>query len=53
MPLQSQRDPEFDARWAAWLERGAAHERSVRRRFVILVPAAFVVALVVYALLTR
>ena len=35
MPLQSERDPDFDARWAAWLARSAAHDRAVRRRLVV------------------
>jgi hypothetical protein len=26
----------FDERWAAWLERGAAHDRATRRRLFIL-----------------
>src|SRR5262245_23585622 len=43
MPLQSEPDPDFDARWAAWLTRGAAHDRAVRRRLVVLVPVAIVV----------
>jgi hypothetical protein len=50
---QPEPDPDFDIRWAAWIARGAAHERAVRRRLVIIVPAALVVAVVVYALLTR
>jgi hypothetical protein len=53
MPPQSERDPDFDARWAAWLARGAAHDRVVRRRFVVLVPVAIVVAVVAYAFLIR
>jgi hypothetical protein len=53
MSHQSEPDPDFDTRWAAWLARGAAHEKAVRRRFVIFVPAALVVATVVYAWLTR
>jgi hypothetical protein len=51
MTLQSKHDPEFDARWAAWLARGAAHDQAVRHRLVIFVPAAVVVAGVVYVLL--
>jgi hypothetical protein len=50
---QSEPDPDFDTRWAAWLARGAAHERAVRHRLAIIVPAALVVAVVVYALLAR
>lgn len=53
MPLQTERDPDFDARWAAWLARGAAHDRAVRRRFVIVVPLAAALAAVVYAYLIR
>jgi type II secretory pathway component PulM len=48
--LQSTPDSEFDARWAAWLLRGAAHDRAVRHRFMILGPAAFVAAVVVYVI---
>ncbi len=53
MPLQLERDPDFDARWAAWLAQGATHDRAARRRLAILVPTALVVAVVVYALLIR
>ena len=52
MPLQSKSDPDLDARWAAWLERGAAHDRAGGRLF-IFVPAAFVLALTTYLLLIR
>jgi hypothetical protein len=53
MSLQSDPAPDFDARWAAWIARGAAHDRAVRRRLVIIVPAAIIVAVVVYAFLVR
>jgi hypothetical protein len=53
MPQQSERDVDFDARWAAWLARGAAHDRAVRRRVVIVLPAAIAVAIVVFAWLAR
>jgi hypothetical protein len=53
MTLQSERDPDFDARWAAWLAKGAAHDRAVRRRLRIFVPVAIVVAVVLYAFLIR
>jgi len=53
MPLQPTRDPEFDARWAAWLARGAAHDRAVGRRFLTLGPVAFVAAAVVYVIFIR
>jgi hypothetical protein len=53
VPLRSERDPDFDARWAAWMARGAAHDRAVRRRLVDVVPAAIAVGVIVYALLPR
>lgn len=53
MPLQSERNPDFDARWAAWLARGAAHDRAVRRRAAFLLPVAIVLAIVVFAWLIR
>ena len=31
-------DEEFEARWAAWRARGAAHDRAVRRRFSLVAP---------------
>ena len=56
MALQSKSDPDFDARWAAWLARGAAHDRAVRGRLLIVAPTAIVVAVVavvVFAWLAR
>jgi hypothetical protein len=53
MPLQSERDIDLDARWAAWLARGAADHRAVRRRLAPVVSAAFAIAVIVYALPTR
>jgi hypothetical protein len=53
MPLQSKPDPDFDARWAAWLARGAAHERAVRHRLTIVVPAAVVLVVGMCLLLLR
>jgi hypothetical protein len=44
----------FDARWAAWQARGAAHDRAVRRKLVFAARILIVVAaVVVYALLGR
>ena len=43
----------FDERWAAWLARGAAHDRAVRRRITIAAPILAVVVAVLYALLFR
>jgi hypothetical protein len=52
MPLQSKRDPDFDARWAAWLARGVAHDRAVRRRLIVVAPPLIVVV-VLFAWLVR
>jgi hypothetical protein len=43
----------FEERWAAWLARGAAHDRAVRRRMMFGVPTLAIVAAVLYVLLTR
>ena len=29
-------DSDFEVRWAAWQRRGVAHDRAVRRRFVVI-----------------
>ena len=50
MSLHLPADPDFDVRWTAWVERGAAHERLVRRRLTILLPAAILLVLVVFLL---
>jgi hypothetical protein len=43
-------DPEFDARWAAWIARGRAHDRRVRR-FVTWAFGLSMGAAIVYAFL--
>jgi hypothetical protein len=43
----------FDERWAAWLARGAAHDRAVRRKIAIAAPILAVVVAVLYVLLFR
>jgi hypothetical protein len=53
MPLPSKPDPDFDARWAAWLARGAAHDRALRHRLAIVVPAVVVVGVGICFLLIR
>lgn len=45
MSFPKQRDPSFDARWTAWLARGVAHDRAVRRRFAIGTPFVVVAVL--------
>lgn len=42
---------EFEARWAAWVNRGRVHERIVRRRFVVWAGVLATVAAVAYAFL--
>jgi hypothetical protein len=46
-----QADPQaassFDARWAAWIERGRQHDLDVKRKLRIALFAAVVVALLV------
>jgi hypothetical protein len=44
-------DADFDARWAAWVKRGRAHEQCVRRRFVIWAGVLTMGATIVYAFL--
>jgi len=36
----------FEERWAAWEARGTAHDRAVRRRFVVAAPILLVLAAV-------
>ncbi len=44
-------DVDFDARWAAWVARGHAHEEMVRRRFRTFAPVLAVAAAILYAFL--
>lgn len=44
----------FEERWAAWLAKGAAHERAVRRKLAFAAPIVIlVIAVIVYALVGR
>ncbi len=52
-PMPQTRRPGSDAWWAAWVARGAARDRAVRRRMMIAAPIVAVVAAVLYLLLTR
>ena len=49
-PQAAVADPDFDSRWAAWIERGRVHEQRVRRRFVIWGPVIAIAAAVAFAL---
>ncbi len=42
-------DADFDARWDAWVMRGHAHERLVRRRLVVLAGVLAMAMALVYA----
>jgi hypothetical protein len=42
-----QPDPAFDARWAAWLERGRQHDLAARRTLRIALLAAAIIGLLV------
>jgi len=44
-------DPDFDTRWAAWVERGRVHEQRVRRKFAIWSGVLSMGAAIVYAIL--
>ena len=44
-------DAGFEARWAAWIARGRAHERRVRRRLVTWLSIAVVGTAIVYGFL--
>ena len=52
MPLSTP-DHEFDTRWAAWIARGHAHERTVRRRMVLAVPIILAIAITIYVIVAR
>ena len=41
----------FEARWAAWVDRGRVHERVVRHRFVVWAGVLATAAAVAYAFL--
>ena len=44
-------DPDFDARWTAWIARGRVHEQRVRRRVVAWAGVFATGAAIVYAFL--
>jgi len=45
----AQMDVPFETRWAAWVARGRAHERRVRRRLMIAGAALGAAGAIVYA----
>jgi hypothetical protein len=45
-------DTDFNARWAAWLARGQAHEKSVRRKLLLFAGVLTMAAAIVYAFLS-
>jgi hypothetical protein len=50
-PAEPRPGDSFDARWAAWQQRGRVHERAVRRKIFIIVPVAATVTAIVSAFL--
>ena len=44
-------DTDFDARWAAWAERGRVHEQRVQRRLVVWGAVLTTGAAMIYAFL--
>ncbi len=52
-PMPQTLSPGYDARWAAWVARGAARDRAVRRRMTIAAPIVAAVAAILYLLLSR
>lgn len=52
MALEQIADPGFEARWAAWLQRSAAHDRVVSARMKILLPLLVGLALALAYTLT-
>jgi hypothetical protein len=40
-------DQDFDTRWAAWIARGAEHDRRIRQRLTFVLPIALAVAVAV------
>jgi hypothetical protein len=43
----------FEERWAAWRVRGAAHDRTVRRKMTIAMPILLAVVSVLYVVFAR
>jgi len=44
-------DADLDARWIAWVARGRAHDRHVRRKFIVWASVFAIGAAIVYAFL--
>ena len=44
---------DFDDKWGAWLAKGAAHDRAVRRKIAVVAPILIIITIIVYALLGR
>jgi hypothetical protein len=54
VPTAASQSASFDARWAAWLAKGAAHDRVVHRKMMLAAPICVVVAAVImFAFLGR
>jgi hypothetical protein len=46
MAFHTETEQDFEVRWAAWLARGAAHDREVQQRLVVAAGAAIVLAVI-------
>ncbi len=53
MTVEQIAEPGFEARWATWQARGAAHDRAVRARMRIVLPIAAALALALAYFLAR
>jgi hypothetical protein len=54
LTLQFRPDPDLDVRCAAWVARGAKHDRRIRRRLAVVLPIAAAVDMTVaYVWYTR
>ena len=46
-------DADFDARWAAWVMRGHAHEQLVQRKLLVLAGSVVTALVLLYAFMHR
>jgi hypothetical protein len=52
MALEQVADPGFEARWTAWQQRGAAHDRATKARMRIVLPLLAGLAIAISYVLT-
>jgi len=51
LPAPAGVESTFEARWAAWQARGAAHDLRVRRTFFTLAPLIAMIGVTIYILI--